>query len=213
MKPALAEPDHLVLGAATLAQGIEHVAELTGIAPHVGGKHVAMGTHNALVRLGQRFYLEIIAIDPDGSKPARPRWFDLDDPAMQAQLAERPRLIHWAARTHDLDAALAATPIPLGTPHPMARGDFRWRITIPDNGVRPAGGVLPTLLQWEGRHPADNLPASGATLAQFAASHPTPDAMRKTLGALGLQDALTVTYGSPPRLAALLRTPRGLVSI
>jgi len=105
VKPALAEPDHLVLGAATLAQGIEHVAELTGIAPHVGGKHVAMGTHNALVRLGQRFYLEIIAIDPDGSKPGRPRWFDLDDPAMQAQLAERPRLIHWAARTHDLDAA------------------------------------------------------------------------------------------------------------
>ena len=213
MNPPPAHLDHLIVAATTLADGIEFIAEVTGVVPQPGGKHVAMGTHNALLRLGDRVYLEIIAIDPDGEKPPRPRWFDLDDPAMQAQLAERPRLIHWAARTHDLDAALAATPIPLGTPHPMARGDFRWRITIPDNGVRPAGGVLPTLLQWEGRHPADNLPASGATLAQFAASHPTPDAMRKTLGALGLQDALTVTYGSPPRLAALLRTPRGLVSI
>ena len=48
----LAEIDHLVFAAPTLAQGIEHIADLTGVAPRPGGKHAGMGTHNALVKLG-----------------------------------------------------------------------------------------------------------------------------------------------------------------
>ncbi|MBK6394651.1 MAG: VOC family protein [Betaproteobacteria bacterium] len=58
-----AEFDHLVVAGATLAQAIEYVADLTGVAPRPGGQHAAMGTHNALVRLGRRVYLELIAID------------------------------------------------------------------------------------------------------------------------------------------------------
>jgi len=210
---ALATPDHLILGAATLRQGVEYFSDLTGIAPRAGGQHVAMGTHNALVRLGPQYYLEIIAIDPDGSKPARPRWFDLDDPAMQAALRERPQLVAWAARTDDLDAALARATISPGLVHPMARGELRWRITIPDDGRRPAGGATPVLIQWDGPHAADGMPAVPVTLAQFAASHPEPTQVRGALAALGLQDALQVTYGQLPRLAAMLRTPRGLVAI
>ena len=53
-----AELDHLVVAGATLAQAIEYVADLTGVAPRPGGQHTAMGTHNALVRLGRRVYLE-----------------------------------------------------------------------------------------------------------------------------------------------------------
>ena len=67
-----AELDHLVVAGATLAQAIEYVADLTGVAPRPGGQHTAMGTHNALVRLGGRVYLELIAIDPGLPRPARP---------------------------------------------------------------------------------------------------------------------------------------------
>ena len=97
------EPDHLVVAGATLAQAIEYVADLTGVAPRPGGRHVAMGTHNAVVRLGTRVYLELIATDPGLPRPPRPRWFDLDDPALQAELGDRPRVIHWVARTADLE--------------------------------------------------------------------------------------------------------------
>ena len=45
-----------------------YVADLTGATPRPGGKHAGMGTHNALVKLGERLYLEIIAIDPDGDQ-------------------------------------------------------------------------------------------------------------------------------------------------
>jgi hypothetical protein len=71
--PPLATLDHLIVAAVTLADGIEYIAEITGVAPRPGGKHAAMGTHNALLRLGEQVYLEIIAIDPAAAKPARPR--------------------------------------------------------------------------------------------------------------------------------------------
>ena len=212
MNPA--ELDHIVVAGATLAQAIEYVADLTGVAPHPGGQHVAMGTHNALVRLGARVYLELIAIDPALPRPARPRWFDLDDAAMQAEIGDRPRLIHWVARTHDIEGAAARAKVDPGRVHPMSRGDFRWRITIPDDGRRPGGGVLPTLIQWDvARHPADGLPDDGVSLVELAASHPDPSAIRAALAVLGLAESLRVTYGAAPRLAAMLRTPRGLVTL
>jgi hypothetical protein len=210
----LATLDHLVVAAATLADGVDYIAELCGVAPVAGGRHFAMGTHNALLRIGERNYLEVIAIDPDGTKPARPRWFDLDSVALQAELAEGPRLIHWVARTTDIEAAMARCPLPLGSVHAMARGDYRWRITIPDDGARPGRGLVPTLIQWDvPQHPADTLPRSGITLVQLAASHFEPTPIRAALAALGLQDSLALTFDRDVRLAAMLRTPRGVVTL
>ena len=68
---------------------------------------MAMGTHNALLGLGPRFYLEVIAVDPDGATPSRPRWFDLDEPRMKAALAEGPHLATGSRARDDIDAAVA----------------------------------------------------------------------------------------------------------
>ncbi len=207
-------PDHLVVAATTLADGIEYLAGLTGVAPVPGGRHLAMGTHNALLRLGERFFLEIIAIDPEGVSPPRPRWFGLDDIALQAELTERPRLIHWVARTDAIERATAACPIALGPVHPMSRGDFRWRITIPDDGALPGKGVVPTLIQWDvPDHPADKLPDSNVSLRAFAATHSDPAPVRTALAQLGLEGAVRVSYDRETRLAAMLRTPRGIVTL
>jgi len=212
--PPPAQLDHLILAATTLADGIEFVAELTGAIPQPGGKHVAMGTHNALLRLGDRVYLEIIAIDPDGRKPARPRWFDLDDIALQSELTERPQLVQWVAQTADIDRSAATSAIPLGIVTPMERGDYRWRITIPDDGKRVGKGIVPTLIQWDvPTHPADRLPPSKVSLAQVAATCSDPASVRVALASLGLADAVHVTYDREARLAAMLHTPRGLVTL
>ncbi|HEY7904204.1 MAG TPA: VOC family protein [Casimicrobiaceae bacterium] len=207
-------PDHLIVGCATLDAGIEHIERLTGAMPLAGGRHSMMGTHNALIKLGPKLYLELIAIDPDSPAPPRPRWFELDQPAMRAALAERPHLIAWAARTDDLDDALMRATIAPGVATAMTRGDLAWRITVPDDGMRAAGGVLPVLIQWTGdAHPVQRLPESGVTLAQLAASHPSPAMVREALAAWKLADAMTVTHAATPRVAAMLRTPRGLVAI
>lgn len=207
-------PDHLIVAAASLAQGVDWIADQLGARPLPGGRHVAMGTHNALLRLGARLYLEIIAIDPGGTAPRRPRWFDLDLPRTRAALAEGPALLHWAARTRDIEGDATRSPIDLGTITPMERGDFQWRMTIPADGHLPARGLVPTLIEWSGdRHPADLLPDAGLQLVTLAAEHPEPAPVRAALASLGLSETLKVTYGRSPRLAAMLRTPRGVVTL
>jgi len=209
-----AVPDHLVVAAATLAQGCDHVEAALGIRPQPGGKHGAMGTHNALASLGPRLYLEVIAIDPDGVAPKRPRWFDLDEPRMRAALAEAPRLIHFVARTTDIEALARRSPVPLGDVSPMARGDLHWQMTIPADGHLPGRGLVPTLVQWPPDvHPADKMADSGVRLVALAGEHPEPGQIRKVIEALGLSEVLKVSYGRSPRLAAMLRTPRGVVTL
>lgn len=206
--------DHLVVAAATLEQGEDHVEATLGVRPRRGGKHVAMGTHNSLLRLDSRTFLELIAIDPEGPAPSRPRWFALDTPAMRETLSAGPRLIHWVARTDDIEGAVRASPIDVGRVHHVERGSFRWRITIPDDGHLPGEGIVPTLIQWsDARHPADDLPDSGLRLAAIAGSHPQPAVIRSALDKLGLADVLKVTFGQTPRLAAMLHTRRGAVTL
>jgi hypothetical protein len=206
--------DHLIVAAATLEQGEDRLEALLGARPQRGGKHVAMGTHNSVLKLGPQIYLEVIAVDPEGAAPARPRWFDLDTKAMRASLERGPRLIHWAARTDDIDAARQAYPVELGPALPMERGPFRWRITIPEDGHLPGEGLVPTLIEWpDARHPSDALPESGLRLAALAGAHPEPATIRAALAALSLDEAIKVTYAKTPRLAALLQTPRGPVTL
>ena len=202
--------DHLVVAAAALEQGEDYVESRIGVRPQRGGKHVAMGTHNSVLRIGQGMYLEVIAIDPEAIAPKHPRWFELDCPVMQATLRVSPRLIHWVARCTDIDAMRRASPVDPGPVHPMSRGEFFWRITIPDDGRLPGAGVLPTLIEWaNAHHPVDAMPDAGVRLTALAAAHPEPAAMRAALAALGLGDVLHITFAATPRLAAMLRTPRG----
>ncbi len=206
--------DHLVVAAASVAAGVGWIEERLGVRMQPGGRHAAMGTHNALVRLGPKLYLEVIAIDPSAATPARPRWFDLDEPRLRAQLAESPTLIHWVARTRDIEADAAQCPIDLGPITAMRRGDFEWRLTVPDDGHLPERGLVPTLIQWLGQlHPADALPDPGLRLVALAGEHPEPAGARRALSRLGLSETLKVTYGRTPRLAAMLRTPRGMVTL
>lgn len=213
------ELDHLVVAAASLDEGTAWVGERLGVVPVPGGQHVAMGTHNALLRLGERVYLEVIAIDPAGESPARPRWFSLDDPALQARLATSPALVTWVVRTPALAAACARVP-DLGEPLPMVRNAFRWKISVPDRGALAWSGVLPTAIQWEAgddgevRHPCDALPASGCELVQLKLSHPA--AVLGTAGLVALFRALRIAgpvdlKPGPVALEAVIRSPRGEV--
>ena len=156
------------MAARTLDEGAAWVEAKLGVAPVPGGKHPVMGTHNRLLFIGPGNFLEVLAIDPDAPAPGRPRWFDLDDPAMTARLARSPTLIHWVERTTDIEASLrdyAHTVEVLS----LTRGDYRWRIGVPRDGKLPAGGALPTLIQWQGKlHPADALPDTGVRLAHFS---------------------------------------------
>jgi hypothetical protein len=162
----LRELDHLVVAARSLREGAAWVESKLGVAPVAGGKHALMGTHNLLLKLGARRYLEVIAIDPEAPPPSRPRWFGLDSPAMQSRLARSPALIHWVERTGDLEAALRGSAGIEITE--FTRGPYRWRMGVTRDGSLPGGGKMPTLIQWEGgTHPWDALPETGVSLLEF----------------------------------------------
>ena len=214
------ELDHLVIGCADLAAGIEWVEARLGARAIPGGKHVAMGTHNALLKLGARAYLEIIAIDPDAEPPSRPRWFALDEPEMQAQLAKGPRLITWAIRSESVADACARVP-DLGEIMSMSRGALHWKIAVPETGALPWGGILPAAIQWNAEegsgtaaHPCDLLADSGCELVRLQLSHPA--AVLGTSGIMGMFRALKIVGAvdlapGPKMLAATIRTPGGEV--
>jgi Glyoxalase-like domain len=126
-----------------------------------------MGTHNRLLSLGPGRFLEVIAIDPDAPAPDRPRWFELDTPAMQERLARSAALVHWVERSDDLEAATRDYLVPFDIT-PFVRGNYRWKMALTRDGSFPAGGAIATLIQWEGAHPADALDDAGVRLEDFA---------------------------------------------
>ena len=165
--------DHLVVAARTIAEGVDWCEATLGVRPTAGGQHLFMGTHNRVFEVSSaafpRSYLEIIAIDPTLPAPAQPRWFDLDDPALQQQLARGPALVHRVDRVDDIDAArvaLLADGIDCGAVMQAERGALRWRITLRADGRR-----APTLIEWAGAHPTDAMSASGVQLDSLNGDH------------------------------------------
>ena len=196
--------DHLAIAAASLED--QRLDALLGVPLSPGGRHARMGTHNRLLRLGPTSYLELIAIDPQGTVPGRPRWFELDDPAMQARLSAGPRFVHWVARAGSTE--LPPLPIDLGPWEPFQRGDLSWQLTVRPDGTLPADGVVPSLIFWPGAaHPATRLPDLGVTLDALELEHPRAADVQRQLDLLGLD--VRCTHASLPRLVAHLRTPAG----
>ena len=155
--------DHLVIAARDLDEGAAYVRERLGADVVAGGKHATMGTHNRVLSLGSGVYLEVIAIDPEASRPAHPRWFGLDELATAASLASGPALLHWVERTEDLEAEARSMGGEVEI-RAFERGPYRWRMALTRDGSLPGGGLRPTLIQWDSEHPAGRLPASGCRL-------------------------------------------------
>jgi hypothetical protein len=198
--------DHLVYGVPDLARAVDHVARQTGVRPRLGGRHPGRGTHNALLGLGSRQYLEIIALDP-----AQPSSANLAFPELR-HLAV-PTLIGWASAVASIDAAgdrvraAGLKPIgPLDGARATADGKvLRWKtLRIAD----PPLPLLPFFIAWDDTtvHPSADAP-SGCTLTAFELSDPDPDAVRRLLAELGV--TATVVPGPRAQLTARLQTPNG----
>jgi catechol 2,3-dioxygenase-like lactoylglutathione lyase family enzyme len=215
--PGNAQFDHLVLGTADLERGKAWLERYLGVTLSDVGVHQRLGTHNRLLSLGPDAYLELIAIDPNGQAPFMRRWFGLDTHDVQERIAQRPRLIGWVARTDAISAVTEKTGGILGSVQPMERGDFKWRITIPEDGHPVEGGLIPALIQWDvPHHPCQRLPEQGCRLEWMEAAHPNPARIHYLLGELGLEKSLGLTPSQPysgMTMCAYIRTPGGVKTL
>ena len=188
--------DHLVIGTNDLASGTDWTESHLGAACDGGGAHPLMGTHNRLMRLAGGPYLEVIAIDPDAPSPDRPRWFTLDREKTKSRFATGPGALCWVAAVSDIETAVRQCGYDCGQITTVTRGDLQWRLTIPDDGSLPAGGVLPSLIEWpEGMHPVTSLAETDIYLDTIHLTHPDPAHIEACLDRLGLASIATVNSG------------------
>jgi len=202
--------DHILLGCNDLERGIAFVEEQTGVKAAFGGVHPGRGTQNALLSLGERQYLEIIAPDPkqDGTAGAQSSVARLG----LRELVE-PRLVSWAAHPGSV-AGLAEKLKKAGvaaegpTPGSRKRPDGRlleWKTV---NLAADAGGLLPFFIEWsaESVHPSVDAP-KGCALKRFWVESPKADELTKQFGVMGVE--VEVKRGETPKLRARIAGPKG----
>lgn len=203
----MAALDHLVWAAPDLDQAVARLRSLTGCPVQPGGAHPGNGTRNALLGLGERTYVEVLAPDPaQNTAAAAMNMKALRAPALHTFAVASPRLDQVGKR---LEKA--------GLPHagiiPMSRrlptGQLvRWRLLMPTGHAY--GPLVPFFIDWgDSPHPADGLP-SACRLAGLQITHPEAWSLRVLMEKLEIE--VQVDAG-PASLSAELETPRGRVTL
>lgn len=204
--------DHILLGANDLDQGIDWMQERSGMRAIFGGVHPGRGTRNALLSLGPRRYLEIIAPDPHQADTT-----SRDEMPNSLRALHEPRLIGWAVHTNDLAGLVqkaSAAGIAIENPRDGSRvrpdGEtLRWSsFSLQKN----FDGALPFFIEWDRNsvHPSQDAP-SGCTLQHFFLESPAMEDVRSVAGKLGLEVA--VKRAGTPALHAGIVGKRGVFEI
>jgi hypothetical protein len=200
--------DHIVWYASDLEQGINDIEARFGIRATRGGTHTGLGTHNALLSLGERSYFEIIAPDPRQIGGA---WRDA---LLQSG---QPGLFHWAVAVPNLndvseasrDDYLHGQAVVSASRESAALGKLSWKLLMPQS--HRFGALIPFLIDWENSpHPAQALPR-GCHLKSISVYSDEKQRLEDFFQALNL--AVNVYQDSDPHFAIVLETPRGEVTL
>jgi hypothetical protein len=201
--------DHIILGSNDLDRGISFVEEHAGVRAAFGGVHPGRGTRNALLSLGERRYLEIIAPDPK-QDILRSRFGNLKN-------LSTPRLVGWAVHTDDSEALakrLRQANVSFEGPTDGSRQrpdgtTLRWKtLDLKDD----RSGLLPFFIEWstDSTHPSVDAP-SGCRLVSFAVSAPNSDELAKHFRLIQID--VTITHSNKPALHASIAGPQGELAL
>ena len=140
---------------------MEAFHELTGVQPAVGGKHPKLGTHNALVSIGNGAYFELLCRDPeqplDGPEAAADQklWM-----GMESLQGMESTMLTWAtdrgARSRRRSSARRG--LRPWRRHRLCAQEARFehatleaRIpTLHPEQMGPGRGIVPFLIDWNG---------------------------------------------------------------
>lgn len=196
--------DHLVWAAPDLDKATSILEAQTGVQPHAGGSHPGEGTRNAVLGVGPRTYLEVLAPDPAQAR--------LTGGAQDLTRLRAPRLHTFAVAADRLDR-VAAKLEQAGLPHagviPMSRrlpsGRLvRWRLLIPAGHAY--GPLVPFFIDWaDAPHPSEGA-GEACRLESLRLIHPEAWSLRPLLERLEVD--VEVVAG-PAEMRAELSTPKG----
>lgn len=194
--------DHIAVLGETLEEAAAHLEETLGDPLLPGGQHARYGTHNRLLGLAPNLYIEAIAVDETAPPPPDARWFGLD------HFKGPARLDKWVCRVDDMDAALEALPM-AGKRVELSRGDLRWAMAVPEDGLLPYDGLFPALIQWHSDVlPGNIIPAGPLELTALTIQHPNADQLARLLAPFLDSDLIRFETGAVG-LAADISTAHG----
>ena len=200
--------DHFILGCDDLDRGIDFVERHTGVRAAFGGVHPGRGTRNALLSLGERKYLEIMAPDPEQHVALQiPRLRELKE----------PRIVGWAAHIDDMEKLvqrLRKANLQFEGPRPGSRQrpdgkTLHWkRLTLKDDH----DGLLPFFIEWsaDSIHPSADAP-TGCRLTRFGVVTPNPAALKELIDLLQID--VRVSPGAKAALQASLAGSKGELTL
>ena len=204
----MAHIDHLVWAAPDLERAIDELQARTGQRALVSGGHPGNGTRNAVLGLGRRSYLEILAPDPAQAAVATPaaRLSKLAGPILHTVAVATDRLDRVAVKLERAGLPHAGV-IPMSRRLPTGRL-VRWRLLIPAGHAY--GPLVPFFIDWgDSPHPADDAD-DGCRLTQLSLTHPEAWSLRPLLEKLDVE--VDVQAGEAA-ITAQLETPAGSVRL
>jgi hypothetical protein len=196
--------DHIIYAHPDLDAGVAEIEDRFGVLAAGGGQHPGRGTHNKVLALGPRTYLEIIAPDPRQPDPS-------GLPPSVVEGITWGRVVGWALACEDLAAAVVRARSMGFDPGAVVDGErlgprgthLRWRAA----GNAAHGGLVPFLINWgDTPHPAVDA-AHGLVLRSVHLEHPDPGALSAALAAIGA--AVDVRPAPEPALVARIDGPKG----
>lgn len=202
--------DHFILGVDDLNEAMTSFNMLTGVLPVYGGGHPTLGTHNALVSLGNGSYFELLSIDPVNVTGSNSTIESLKSHKL-------PKLIGWALEIVDLEktaqalisADLSMSPLQKGsrkTPEGVVL-NYEFAAIV---GLSNTKNIVPFFIKWvETAHPSQTSPI-GCHLQDVALGVSADEKLITFLKNTGL--AITITETDQPFLEIRFRSPLGEIT-
>ena len=146
--------DHIVFGSFTLDEGTKFVENILQAKLSEIGYHKDIGTHNRVIRISEKVYLEVIAIDPKTSKLNNRKWFNLDNSKLQSKLKKSPQVIGYVIENDNMNITKYYDPF-----FESSRDIYKWQFAMPTfnnnilNSEIVEAGMIPSLISWKSDKP------------------------------------------------------------
>jgi hypothetical protein len=204
--------DHLTVIAPTLIEGVSHVQNCLNLHVPFGTRHDYMGTHNHRLQLGNNIYLEIVAFDPGGTEPGRPRWFGLDNQEkVRSDWNEGRRLRGWVSSTDAIESIISTRRAIFGDKVSLPTANPTFYFAIPEDGSLPLDGAAPSIIDHRGDPTSmASIPDLGARLHSLTLEHPNPAAIQTLYRELAIDRPPAIVPGRIVRYRAQIETPTGM---
>ncbi len=202
--------DHIVYVVSDLETGVNYFESITGATIIIGGKHKNKGTHNAIFRIGENAYFEILAPDPERNPEIDVSWLGTNNTKIQ-------RISRWCVSYPEMKKGLAFLNHESKFKYDIEKGSrvksdgnlLEWQLGISD--VSKETDVFPFLIDWGSSiHPAHAL-AHECQIEKLILSHSCPVKVQKVVEFFKVN--AKVNSSIEPKIKLILNTPKGLVEI